>query len=66
MTIVVDEKRCIGCGLCDLLCPNYAFKVSDSFLSEVDLSLCTDCLLCLNCCPLDAIGNIEEEQANAV
>lgn len=60
MTIIVDKNKCIGCGLCDLLCPVHVFRVTDDFVSEVQEG-CTDCLLCLNCCPLDAIENKEEE-----
>ena len=55
MAIVIDEKLCVGCSLCDLLCPDYALKVSEEFVSEVNQELCTDCMLCLNCCPVDAI-----------
>lgn len=61
MTIVINEKNCVGCSFCDLLCPDYALKVSDSFVAEVNLDLCTECMLCLNCCPVDAIKNIEGE-----
>jgi len=57
MAIIVNEKVCIGCSFCDLLCPEYALKVSESLVAEVNQDLCTDCLLCLNCCPLNAIKN---------
>lgn len=66
MTVVVDTKRCIGCGLCNLLCPEYALKVSNFFFTEVDQDRCVECFVCLNCCPLDAIGNIEEERTHAI
>ncbi|MFH2043830.1 MAG: 4Fe-4S dicluster-binding protein [Pseudomonadota bacterium] len=56
MTIVIDKKVCVGCGFCNLLCPEYALKVSKFFVTEVDQDRCIECLLCLNCCPIDAIG----------
>lgn len=58
MTINVNEKVCVGCSFCDLMCPGHALKVSESsFTAEVNRDLCTDCLLCLNCCPVNAIRN---------
>ena len=55
MAIHVNEARCIGCGSCVLLCPEEALEVPASFVVEVDLEVCTECLTCLNCCSNDAL-----------
>ncbi|MFC2027991.1 4Fe-4S binding protein [Chloroflexota bacterium] len=55
MAIKVDEAKCIGCGSCVLLCPEEALDVSPSFIAEVDLNVCTECLTCLDCCSNDAL-----------
>ncbi|MFO8102345.1 MAG: 4Fe-4S binding protein [Dehalococcoidia bacterium] len=55
MAVKVNEANCIGCGSCALLCPQEALEVSASFIVEVDSRICTECLICLNCCSNDAL-----------
>lgn len=55
MTIAVDETRCIGCGMCVLICSEEALEIVPAFVVEVDRNRCTDCLACLNMCPNDAL-----------
>lgn len=55
MAIVVDKKLCVGCGFCNLMCPYLALTVTSDFVSVVDFDNCTDCMICLTCCPVDAI-----------
>ncbi|MBA3036140.1 MAG: 4Fe-4S dicluster domain-containing protein [Desulfobacterium sp.] len=62
MTIVIDKTVCVGCGFCNLLCQEYALKVSKFFVTELDQDRCIECLLCLNYCPIDAIGENQESR----
>jgi len=55
MAIVIKESNCIGCGSCVLFCPEEALTVLASFIAKVDEQLCTECLICLNCCANDAL-----------
>jgi len=28
LAAVADEKKCLGCGLCEVICPEFAIKVN--------------------------------------
>ncbi len=51
--IAIDERKCVGCGLCACFCPVDA--LSGWGLMKVDEDLCMDCLDCLDACPVDAV-----------
>ena len=54
MGIVIDEKACIGCGLCEIAC---AYDAIDVYITaRVDNDVCTDCGVCPDYCPTDAIA----------
>ncbi len=49
---VVDEKRCSGCGLCELNCSYSAIKVDEETgIAEVNEVLCMGCGTCSCICP---------------
>ncbi len=56
---VVDETLCIGCGLCEKVCPFTAISMTlrddESQLAEVSSILCTGCGKCQVVCPTGAI-----------
>jgi heterodisulfide reductase subunit A len=54
ITAVVDEDLCIGCGLCEEICPYGAPKVQDG-KSKVLEVLCRGCGSCAAECPKRAI-----------
>jgi len=54
----IIEDRCIGCKLCDQVCPVECFSPTDNqkmVFSQPDL--CEGCMACLVQCPTDAIIN---------
>lgn len=50
---VLDEKKCIGCGLCQKVCPNKAITMADG-KPVIDKSKCLLEGNCISSCPADA------------
>lgn len=51
--IVVNEEKCVGCGICGCFCPVDALEGLG--LIQVNQEVCTECLSCIDYCPVDAL-----------
>ena len=51
----VDQKACIGCGICTFSCPAKAITLKNNS-ATIDYNLCTLCGTCANSCPVGAIS----------
>lgn len=51
---VMIDRRCVGCGLCLVTCPERAL-LRARHRPEVVEARCTGCLACIEVCPVDAI-----------
>ena len=73
-----NEHKCIGCGLCQMACPNGTLDVESEFYETEDgkkkkrlvrytynLGSCMFCELCVSACPHGAI-EFSQEFENAV
>lgn len=56
---VIDENWCIGCTLCQPVCPTDAIIGSNKLMHTVIEAYCTGCELCLPVCPVDCIEMIQ-------
>lgn len=54
MAAIVEEDKCVACGICEEECPQGAITVGD--VAIVDAELCVDCGICVEECPNAAIS----------
>lgn len=52
--IVVDEKKCVKCGLCARKCPAKAIKLVP--YPKINPKKCIRCFCCMEICPQDALS----------
>lgn len=72
-----NEHKCVGCGICEMACPNDTIKVHSEMVEvdgrkkkmlvryEYNLGKCMFCMLCTRACPHDAI-TFDQSYENAV
>ena len=73
-----NQHKCVGCGLCQMACPNDTIKVTSEFVTtedgkkkkrlvkyEYNLGSCMFCQLCTRACPHGAI-EFDQSYENAV
>jgi heterodisulfide reductase subunit A len=53
---VIDEDKCSGCRVCNILCPYNAIEfIEDKEVSRINEALCKGCGTCVAACPSAAI-----------
>jgi pyruvate ferredoxin oxidoreductase delta subunit len=56
----VEQEKCIGCGMCQLYCPESTVKLTDEKQVIFDYRYCKGCGVCANECPVGAIARVKE------
>ena len=56
----VDQEKCIGCGMCQLYCPESTVKLTSEKVI-FDYRFCKGCGVCAYECPAHAIKMVQEE-----
>ena len=59
VTLELDMEKCIGCGLCAVVCPHGVFELSEGAGGKariVDRDACMECGACSRNCPVEAIA----------
>lgn len=59
MPLVCNQEKCVGCGICETVCPVRAIEVND--YPRFDEEICIQCFCCLELCPEGAITVIRGE-----
>ena len=51
----LDEEKCIKCGICLMVCPEFCISEREDGFFRPDYDYCKGCGICANECPKDAI-----------
>ena len=66
-TVVVNQKRCRGCGRCVKACPYQAVTLRENsiggWFAFVDEAFCKGCGNCISLCPSNAADSPYRDQA---
>ncbi|MBZ4686462.1 MAG: hypothetical protein PWQ96_1873 [Clostridia bacterium] len=60
MLAEVDEQKCIGCKICQKVCPTLAIEIVNK-VSKIDAEKCRGCGNCNQRCPEDAVSMVKRE-----
>ena len=55
VTLKLDIDRCIGCGLCTIVCPHAVFELKARKAAILNRDACMECGACRMNCPAGAI-----------
>jgi len=56
VTLKLDEEKCIGCGMCLLVCPHAVLKPDNGRVAIRDRDACMECGACSQNCPVKAVN----------
>jgi ferredoxin len=56
VTLELDESKCVGCGMCLLVCPRAALGPTNGKIEIVNRDACMECGACARNCPADAVS----------
>ena len=54
-TIELDSEACVGCGICEIVCPHGVFMIEGRKARIVDRDGCMECGACATNCSENAI-----------
>jgi NAD-dependent dihydropyrimidine dehydrogenase PreA subunit len=56
VTLKLDQKECVGCGICLLVCPHAVLSLSNGTAEIANRDACMECGACARNCPVDALS----------
>lgn len=56
VTLKLDESKCVGCGMCLLVCPHAVLRLTNGTAEIVKRDACMECGACSRNCPAEALS----------
>lgn len=56
VTLGLDEKKCMGCGICLLVCPHAVLDLNNGKIEIANRDACMECGACARNCPAEALS----------
>ena len=55
VTLDLDREKCVGCGICLVVCPHKVLSMNNGHARIEDRDLCMECGACARNCPTEAV-----------
>ena len=55
VSLALDREKCVGCGMCLVVCPHEIFSMNNGHVSIGNRDLCMECGACARNCPAEAV-----------
>jgi NAD-dependent dihydropyrimidine dehydrogenase PreA subunit len=56
VTLKLEQKKCVGCGVCLLVCPHAVLSLTNGKIEIVNRDACMECGACARNCPVEALN----------
>ncbi len=56
VTLKLDERKCVGCGMCLVVCPHGVFHLDNGTARINNKDACMECGACSRNCPVEAVS----------
>jgi len=56
VTLELDQKRCVGCGMCLSVCPHAVLSLTNGQVEIARRDACMECGACARNCPAEALN----------
>jgi ferredoxin len=56
VTLKIDQKKCMGCGMCLLVCPHAVLGLTNGKIEIANQDACMECGACARNCPAEALN----------
>ena len=56
VTLKLDQKACVGCGMCLLVCPHAVLSPTNGKIEIANRDACMECGACARNCPAEALS----------
>ena len=56
ISLRLDQEKCLGCGMCAVVCPHRVFRIENKKARIVDRDACMECGACALNCTSEAIS----------